>query len=191
MIIGANAIVEQKSASGDGLKLTDVPSEFNSTYPLLVHTLIKAGKLTVISPPGVTPTLTRISSTSCTNACGQRGSCYCNERWRYPPPSCSHKPIGSDAPVDRSDGLGKEAECRKPAVRESQHLPLHDFLLKGEELRVEGLGAGAEDYLVKPFTGRELFASAKAHVSHARERRCSRRELVGWDGARKSHAKAR
>ena len=55
MIIGANAIVEQKSASGDGLKLTDVPSEFNSTYPLLVHTLIKAGKLTVISPPGVTP----------------------------------------------------------------------------------------------------------------------------------------
>ncbi len=35
----------------------------------------------------------------------------------------------------------------------------------GEESRVEGLEAGADDYLVKPFTARELMARVGAHLS--------------------------
>ena len=41
----------------------------------------------------------------------------------------------------------------------------------GEEARVEGMEAGADDYLVKPFSARELFARVGAHVGLARVRR--------------------
>ncbi|HWF38554.1 MAG TPA: response regulator [Candidatus Acidoferrales bacterium] len=41
----------------------------------------------------------------------------------------------------------------------------------GEESRVEGLHAGADDYLVKPFTARELLARVGAHLTMARIRR--------------------
>ena len=41
----------------------------------------------------------------------------------------------------------------------------------GEEARVEGLEAGADDYLVKPFTARELLARVEAHLKMARVRR--------------------
>ena len=41
----------------------------------------------------------------------------------------------------------------------------------GEESKVEGLDAGADDYLVKPFTARELLARVKAHLGLAQERR--------------------
>ena len=41
----------------------------------------------------------------------------------------------------------------------------------GEESRVEGLQAGADDYLVKPFTARELLARVEAHLKLASFRR--------------------
>ena len=41
----------------------------------------------------------------------------------------------------------------------------------GEESRVEGLQAGADDYLVKPFTARELLARVEAHLTLASFRR--------------------
>ncbi len=41
----------------------------------------------------------------------------------------------------------------------------------GEESRVEGLDAGADDYLVKPFAARELLARVEAHLSLSRLRR--------------------
>src|SRR5262249_2157004 len=41
----------------------------------------------------------------------------------------------------------------------------------GEESRVEGLGAGADDYLIKPFTARELLARVAAHLAMRRRRR--------------------
>ncbi len=41
----------------------------------------------------------------------------------------------------------------------------------GEESRVEGLQAGADDYLVKPFTARELMARVEAHLRMAQTRR--------------------
>ena len=46
----------------------------------------------------------------------------------------------------------------------------------GEESRVEGLDAGADDYLVKPFTARELLARVEAHISLARMRREAERQ---------------
>lgn len=41
----------------------------------------------------------------------------------------------------------------------------------GEDMRVEGLQAGADDYLVKPFTASELRARVATHVQMARTRR--------------------
>jgi PAS domain S-box-containing protein len=40
----------------------------------------------------------------------------------------------------------------------------------GEEARIEGLDAGADDYLVKPFSARELLARVAAHLAAARVR---------------------
>jgi PAS domain S-box-containing protein len=41
----------------------------------------------------------------------------------------------------------------------------------GEEARIEGLAAGADDYLVKPFSGRELLARVDGAIALARQRR--------------------
>ena len=41
----------------------------------------------------------------------------------------------------------------------------------GEESRIEGLAAGADDYLVKPFSARELVARVSAHLGLAAARR--------------------
>lgn len=41
----------------------------------------------------------------------------------------------------------------------------------GEESRVEGLDRGADDYLIKPFTARELLARVGAHLAMRRRRR--------------------
>lgn len=40
----------------------------------------------------------------------------------------------------------------------------------GEEAYLEGLAAGADDYLIKPFTARELLARVSAHIHMARVR---------------------
>ncbi len=46
----------------------------------------------------------------------------------------------------------------------------------GEEARVEGLGAGADDYIVKPFGARELIARLSARLELARLRRSAATE---------------
>jgi signal transduction histidine kinase len=51
------------------------------------------------------------------------------------------------------------------------HLPV--ILLSaraGEEARIEGLEAGADDYLVKPFSARELLTKVRSHVNIAKAR---------------------
>lgn len=40
----------------------------------------------------------------------------------------------------------------------------------GEESKVEGLEAGADDYLIKPFTARELLARVGSHLDMVRMR---------------------
>src|SRR5690606_20487682 len=47
----------------------------------------------------------------------------------------------------------------------------------GEEARVEGLQRGADDYLVKPFSARELLARVEAHLESARVHRETQRAL--------------
>ena len=48
----------------------------------------------------------------------------------------------------------------------------------GEEARVEGLEAGADDYLIKPFGARELLARIEAHLELARLRRDNEARLT-------------
>ena len=48
----------------------------------------------------------------------------------------------------------------------------------GEESRVEGMGAGADDYLVKPFSARELLARVEAHLNLQRVRRETEQALI-------------
>jgi PAS domain S-box-containing protein len=77
--------------------------------------------------------------------------------------------ILSDVMMPQLDGFGLLAALR--AQERTKTIPI--LLLSaraGEESRVEGLAAGADDYLVKPFTARELLARVEAHLSLARLR---------------------
>jgi DNA-binding response OmpR family regulator len=53
-------------------------------------------------------------------------------------------------------------------IRENSDVPIIMLTAKsGEEDRVRGLGIGADDYMVKPFSPRELVARVKAHLRRA------------------------
>jgi signal transduction histidine kinase/DNA-binding response OmpR family regulator len=76
----------------------------------------------------------------------------------------------SDIMMPRLDGLGLLTRLRSDP--RTSTLPI--ILLSaraGEESRVEGLQTGADDYLIKPFTARELLARVAAHLDTARIRR--------------------
>jgi len=58
-----------------------------------------------------------------------------------------------------------EGETLCSTFRESSNLPIIILTAKGtEDERVRGLGLGADDYVVKPFSPRELVARVKAHL---------------------------
>jgi signal transduction histidine kinase len=76
----------------------------------------------------------------------------------------------SDVMMPKLDGFGVLRALRQD--EKTRHLPV--ILLSaraGEEARVEGMDAGADDYLVKPFAARELVARVRAQLSAARERK--------------------
>ena len=78
----------------------------------------------------------------------------------------------ADVMMPKLDGFGVLRGLRHDP--ETRLLPV--ILLSaraGEEARVEGLDAGADDYLVKPFTARELVARVRAHLSAARSRQAA------------------
>jgi PAS domain S-box-containing protein len=78
--------------------------------------------------------------------------------------------ILADVMMPRLDGFGLLKALR--ADPRTRHQPV--LLLSaraGEESRVEGMEAGADDYLVKPFSGRELLARVGAHLQMARMRK--------------------
>ena len=82
----------------------------------------------------------------------------------------------SDVMMPRLDGFGLLRALR--ADERTRQLPV--ILLSaraGEESAVEGLDAGADDYLVKPFSARELLARVRTHLDLARQRRGLEREL--------------
>ena len=76
----------------------------------------------------------------------------------------------SDIMMPRLDGFGLLRELRTdPQLRE---IPI--ILLSaraGEESRIAGLETGADDYLVKPFSARELVVRVETHVKLSRIRR--------------------
>lgn len=78
----------------------------------------------------------------------------------------------SDVMMPEMDGFELLSSIRKDSsLREVPVILLS--ARAGEESRVEGMEAGADDYLVKPFTARELVARVTAHVSMTRVRRAA------------------
>jgi PAS domain S-box-containing protein len=87
----------------------------------------------------------------------------------------------SDVMMPGLDGFGLLRELRRdPAL---QGLPV--ILLSaraGEEAHVEGLDAGADDYLVKPFSAKELVARVQSQLELARMRRAAEAERDRFRG---------
>ena len=82
----------------------------------------------------------------------------------------------SDVMMPALDGFGLLAAIR--ADERTRSIPV--ILLSaraGEEARIEGLDAGADEYLVKPFSARELLACVASQLQLARVRRETERAL--------------
>lgn len=75
----------------------------------------------------------------------------------------------ADVMMPRLDGFGLLRE-----LRADENLSTVPVILvsarAGEESRIEGLDAGADDYLVKPFSARELLARVGTHIAMSRMR---------------------
>jgi signal transduction histidine kinase len=85
--------------------------------------------------------------------------------------------ILSDVMMPKLDGFGLLKTLR--ADEKTRTIPV--ILLSaraGEESRVEGMGAGADDYLTKPFSARELMARVEAHLNLQRVRRESEEAVL-------------
>jgi signal transduction histidine kinase len=81
----------------------------------------------------------------------------------------------ADIMMPRMDGLELLRALR--ADPETASIPIVLLSARaGEEASVEGLEAGADDYLIKPFSARELLARVKVHVDMARAREQLERE---------------
>ncbi len=86
--------------------------------------------------------------------------------------------ILTDVMMPRLDGFDLLRELR--ADPRTNGLPVIMLSARaGEESRVEGMQAGADDYLVKPFSARELLARVSAHLQIARLRREAEQRLRG------------
>ena len=75
----------------------------------------------------------------------------------------------TDVMMPRLDGFSLLAALR--AEERTRTIPVIIVSARaGEEAAVEGLGAGADDYLIKPFSGRELVARVSGNLALARLR---------------------
>jgi PAS domain S-box-containing protein len=84
----------------------------------------------------------------------------------------AHKPdlVLADVMMPGLDGFALLREIRAdPRLSEIPVILLS--ARAGEEARIEGLQAGADDYLTKPFSSRELLAVVQSHVRQSRFRR--------------------
>ena len=86
--------------------------------------------------------------------------------------------VVADVMMPRLDGFGLLKELR--ADPNTADIP---FLMlsarAGEESRIEGLEAGVDDYLVKPFSARELLVRVDAHIKMTQLRRRGEEALRG------------
>jgi signal transduction histidine kinase len=76
----------------------------------------------------------------------------------------------TDVMMPELDGFGLLRELRRN--ESTRTIPV--ILLSaraGEDARIEGMEIGADDYIVKPFTARELLARVSAHITLGRVRR--------------------
>jgi signal transduction histidine kinase len=83
----------------------------------------------------------------------------------------------SDVMMPALDGFGLVRELR--AHEATRRVPI--ILLSaraGEESAIEGLEAGADDYVAKPFSARELLARVRTHLELAKARRLWAEELA-------------
>jgi PAS domain S-box-containing protein len=75
----------------------------------------------------------------------------------------------TDVMMPRLDGFGLLAALR--ADERTLSLPVIMLSARaGEEARLEGLAAGVDDYLIKPFGARELLARVGSHLALAQQR---------------------
>ncbi len=80
--------------------------------------------------------------------------------------------VVTDVMMPRMDGFGLLRALRgDPQLRDLSVIMLS--ARSGEEARVEGLDAGADDYLIKPFSARELIARVESHLAMSRLRQAS------------------
>lgn len=90
----------------------------------------------------------------------------------------AHAPalVVSDVMMPRLDGFGLVRALRADAaLRDTPVLLLS--ARAGEEARVSGLDSGADDYLVKPFSARELLARVASNLRLSELRRATERRL--------------
>lgn len=77
--------------------------------------------------------------------------------------------VVTDVMMPRLDGFGLLRALR--GDERTRHIPVMMLSARaGDESRVEGFEAGADDYLVKPFTAREVVARVEAQLLRARVR---------------------
>lgn len=91
----------------------------------------------------------------------------------------AHRPdlVLTDVMMPELDGFGLLKAIREDA--ELRDLPVIMLSARaGEEARIEGLDAGADDYLIKPFSARELTARVHANLKLANVRRESMAALA-------------
>lgn len=78
--------------------------------------------------------------------------------------------VVSDVMMPLLDGYGLLARWRaEPSLKSIPFILLS--ARAGDEAKIEGIEAGADDYLVKPFSARELVARVSSNLTLARERR--------------------
>ncbi len=75
----------------------------------------------------------------------------------------------ADIMMPRLDGMQLVARVRTDPLTSTMPVILLSARA-GEESRVEGMQSGADDYLIKPFSARELLARVEAHLKMARFR---------------------